>query len=265
MASNEQIFKLKKLNGKGVVLAAMKHNKRTLQCELGADSHINAAKIPLNYCLHCVADTPEAIATRAKVLMVEAGIDTPRKNAVMAVEAVFSLPIDRHNQDTRPFFTDCLTWIKQNFAGVLLSFDVHLDESAPHAHALILPLIDGKMQGSDMVGSKFNLKRLQNLFYADIGQHYGLIRSDSKRLTQADKENLARQVLTRLKSDPAMKSSVWACFNDAIHSDPLPFAQSLGIVAPAKRQTKTKSFAAIMTSKGKGKSYEVKTPIGNYA
>jgi hypothetical protein len=68
----------------------------------------------------------------------------------------FSLPIDRHTQDTKPFFTYCPNWIKKTFAGELLSFDVHLGESAPHAHAVILRLIDGKMQGRDMVGSAGN-------------------------------------------------------------------------------------------------------------
>lgn len=51
-----------------------------------------------------------------------------------------------------------------------------------------------------------------------------------------------------------MQSSVWACVRDAIHNDPLPFAQLLSITAPAKPITKNKSFVATMTSKGKGKT-----------
>ncbi|MDO9151679.1 MAG: plasmid recombination protein [Methylotenera sp.] len=260
--AGSHLIRLGKVKGKNGILAAMQHNKRTLQAERGAGANIDAAKTHCNYSLASVADTPEAIATRAKVLMVEAGIDTPRKNAVMAVEVIYSLPIDRHNQDTRPFFTDCLNWTKQTFAGVLLSFDVHLDESAPHAHAVILPLVNGKMQGSDMVGYKGNITRLINLFHKEVAGRYGLSRSDSKRLSNLDKQAIERQVLMRLKSDPVMQSCAWPCFRDAIHKDPLSFAQSLGIAAPAKRQTKTKSFIEIMTSKGKGKP---KNPIGNFA
>ena len=111
---------------KGGVLVAMKHNKRS---EING-AHIDVARTPLNYCLTDPA-TPEAIATHAKVQMVKASIDVLRKNGVRAVEIIFSLPIDRHNQDTQPFFNDCLAWVKQTFAGELLSFDVHLDESAP--------------------------------------------------------------------------------------------------------------------------------------
>ena len=82
--------------------------------------------------------TPEAIAMHAKVQIVKAGIDMPRKNQVMAVEVVFSLPIDRHSQDTHLFFNDCFAWVKQSFAGELLSFDVHLDESAPRFRCYFL-------------------------------------------------------------------------------------------------------------------------------
>jgi len=163
-----------------------------------------------------------------------------------------SLPIDRHAQDTHPFFKDCMNWTRQNFAGELLSFDVHLDEAAPHAHALILPLINGKMQGRDMVGNIGNLMRLINNFHADVAKHYGLSRNESKRLTQVDKQTLENQVLMQLKSDPAMQSSVWACVRDAIHNDPLPFAHLLSIEVAATKQTKAKSFIDHKRSKGKG-------------
>ena len=124
-----QLLRLGTIKGKNGVLEALKHNKRELQAERGADAHIDATRTPLNYCL-AGDSTPSAIATHAKVQMVKAGIETPRKNGVMAVEVLFSLPIDRHQQDTKPFFADCLAWLNNTFAGELLSFDVHLDESA---------------------------------------------------------------------------------------------------------------------------------------
>ena len=151
-------------------------------------------RTPLNYCLTEPA-TPEAIAMHAKVQMVKAGIDTPRKNQVMAVEVLFSLPIQWHSHSTHGFFNDCLAWVKQSFAGELLSFDVHLDESAPHAHAIILPLIAGKMQGNSLIGGKGNLMRLINLFYNEIAYRYGLAKTARKRLNAKDKQSIERQVL----------------------------------------------------------------------
>ncbi len=169
----------------------------------------------------------------------------------MAVEVLFSLPIDRHSQDTKPFFADCLQWLNKTFAGELLSFDVHLDESAPHAHALILTLMDGKMQGNKLIGGKGNLMRLINLFYSEIACRCGFARAARKRLNAKDKKSVERQVLTRLQSDSVLKSSVWPCVRDDVHKDPMPYAQLLGISPPAKTKP-FKHFVDIKRSKGKG-------------
>jgi Plasmid recombination enzyme len=244
------LIRLGAIKSKNGILEALKHNKRTLQVERGAGANIDVTRTPLNYCLTDPA-TPEATATHAKVQMVKAGIDVPRKNQVMAVEVLFSLPIDRRQQDTKPFFADCLAWVKQSFAGELLSFDIHLDESAPHAHAIILPLIAGKMQGNSLIGGKGNLMRLINLFYNEVATRYGLAKASRKRLSAKDKQSIERQVLTRLKADAAMQSSVWPCVRDAIHKDPLPWAQMLSI-EPDKTLHKTKSFVDHKRSKGKG-------------
>ena len=251
MASSH-LLRLGTIKGKHGVLVAMKHNKRTLQSERGASANIDATKSSLNYCL-ASDGTPHEIATHAKVQMLKAGIERLRKNGVMAVEVVISLPIDRHQQDTKPFFIDCLQWVNKTFAGELLSFDVHLDESAPHAHAIILPLINGKMQGNKLMGGLGNLMRLINLFHKELAHRYGLSRSDKKRLNVTDKQTIEKQVLTSLKSDSVMLSSVWPCVRDAISHDPMPYAQILGIDKPQQNRNKdNKSFVDIKRSKGKG-------------
>ena len=245
------LIRLGAIKGKSGVIEALKHNKRTLQAERGAGANIDVTRTPLNYCL-TESNTPEAITTHTKVQMVKAGIDTPRKNQVMAVEILFSLPIQWHNHDTQPFFADCLAWVKQSFAGELLSFDVHLDESAPHAHAIILPLIDGKMQGNNMIGGKGNLYRIRHLFYSDVAYSYGLAKASSKRLNAKDMLSIEQQVLTRLKADAAMQSSIWLCVRDAIHKDPLPYAQMLSIEPDITLTKVNKSFVDHKRSKGKG-------------
>ena len=245
------LIRLGTIKGKSGILDALKHNKRTLQAERGTGANIEATRTPLNYALAGV-DTPEYIARHARAQMQYAGIETPRKNGVMAVEIIFSLPIQWHKHDTHPFFNDCLAWVKQTFAGELLSFDVHLDESAPHAHAIILPLIDGKMQGNSLIGGKGNLMRLINLFYKEIASRYGLARTSGKRLSANDKQSLVKLVLTRLKSDPVMQSVGLSFFRDAIHKDPMPLVQlfSIDIVKPARKTSK--SFVDFRRSKGKG-------------
>ena len=244
------IIRLKAMTRKNIILVALKHNKRTLQAEWGAGENIDASKSNLNYSL-TASETPEQIATHAKVLMVKAGIDKPRSNQVMGVEIIFSLPINRHSQDTRQFFTDCFEWVKLTFEGELLSFDVHLDESAPHAHAVILPLVDGKMQGSSRIGNKGNLMRIINKFHNDVARHHGLSRNETKRLSETDKQNLSMLVLKELKTDVVMKSSIYPCVRDLIAKDPLPFAQLLSI-KPTVKTEDTKSFVDHKRSRGRG-------------
>ena len=247
------LLRLGKVKGKNAILDALKHNKRELQAERSASANIDASRTPLNYSL-TIPDTAEKIDRHAKVLLVQAGIDKTRINQVMAIEIIFSLPINRHEQDTRPFFNDCLEWVKQQIPGVLLSFDVHLDESAPHAHALILPLVNNRMQGNQIMGGTGNLRRLINQFHLDVARNYGLSRKETKRCNNNDKALMEKQVLSKLNSDPVMKSYVWPCVRDAIHNDPFPYAQLLGIEQTQQViKTRRRSFVAIMTSKGKGK------------
>ncbi len=244
------LFRLGTIKGTHGNLIALRHNKRTLQAARRAGANIDPTRTVLNYCL-TGDDAPEVINMGAKIKLIQAGIETPRKNAVMGVEIIFSLPVDRHQQNTKPFFIDCLEWVKRHMAGELLAFDVHLDEAAPHAHAIILPLIDGKMQGNKLIGNKGNLARLRNLFYTELAVNYGLSRN-TKKLTSLQNSDLERRVLTALKGDPVMASSVWACVRDSIHIDPLPFAQTLSIDPQTIQQSKVKSFVDCKRSHGYG-------------
>ena len=236
------------VNSRGGILGALKHNKRTLPNE---KAHIDTTRTPLNYSL--VSDaSAEHVARHAKAQMVLAGIDTPRKNGVMAVEIIFSLPINRHQQDTRLFFVDCYEWTKNIFAGELLDFTIHLDESAPHAHALILPLIDGRLQGDKMKGDRVKVARYQEDFYLSVANNHGLYKSAKTRLSGADKQSIERAVLKRLEGDSVMLSSIWPIIRDDIHRDPVPYAQMLGIELQPTEYKTYKSFVDICRSKGKG-------------
>jgi hypothetical protein len=245
MASGH-LMRIGKVKGGGSVLAAINHNKRFTKHERKGTHHIDTSRSHLNYALvgNC---SPKEIADLAKAQMKKAGIDKPRANAVLAIEIIFSLPIERHQQDTKLFFVDCCCWVRNNFAGELLSFDVHLDESAPHAHALILPLVNGKMQGSDMVGKRSNLYRLHNLFHDEVGIRHGLKRSSRTKLTEEDKSNLAKLIVAELEDNP---KKGWAVFRDWILKDPLPLAELLSIEIPKQKQVK--HFVDIARSKGKG-------------
>lgn len=239
--STSHVIVLGKIKGANGILDALGHNKRTIPTA----SNVDRTKTSFNYAL-AGDDTPVNIAMNAKVLMVKAGIDKPRKNAVMAVEVLFSLPPKYHGLDSRPYFNECLNWSKTTFAGELLSFDVHLDESAPHAHAIILPLAEGKMQGNKMVGGIGRLKWLINKFHLDVGINYGLSKYDKLHLTGGEKKALAKAVISKLKkeNDPALRSPIWSQMRDAIEKDPLSFAKTM-LDAPPTMQVSTKATPAI--------------------
>ena len=164
------------MQGAGKIKTAAAHNKRTIQAELGARGHINPLRTALNEAL-CGLASPEAIAQHANDRMAAAGISKLRKDAVRAVEWLFSLPAN-HGINDRRFFADATQWVADNFGGVdnLLCADIHRDEAAPHCHVLVLPLMGGKMRGSAAVGGRGKLKALKNDFYDKVAKGYGLSR-----------------------------------------------------------------------------------------
>ena len=258
--NHTSFLSIKKLcDGSGHVLAAARHNKRAIQAEQGANSHINALRSRLNYSLRGES-TPEAISASAKRMMQDAGIVKLRKDAVRCIEVLFSLPF-ASPIDQREYFERCTHWAGERFGhDNLLSSDVHLDEACPHCHVLILPLRDRRMVGSDMVGRRAQLIATRKHFHENVAHLYGL--SLEPRLRGAVKTALATAVTKRLISDgdPITRSSVWQVVRDAIARDPAPYAQTLNVVLPTPKQ-KNKSVVAIFTGTGK-KTSEDRKPIG---
>lgn len=234
-----------------VMIKALNHNKRELQKERGAKKHIDITKTPLNYSLHG-DNTPQQIDNYARSLIALAGIKKLRKNVVMGVEVLYSLPIDWHLKDTKSFFYDCYKWTLKTFDGELLTFDVHLDESAPHAHAIILPLIDGKMQGDKLKGDRTLIRERKKSFYDEVACKYGFNYRDLKPLNATNKQALAREVIKRLSTDSVQKSAIYAWVRDMVYEDPKEVAQMLGIETVQASTLPSKHFVDIARSKGKG-------------
>jgi hypothetical protein len=252
--SGAAFLRIKKLKGGGIVTVAARHNKREIQAEMGATGSIDPASSHLNYTLAGPAAAGD-VGQLAKDLMTAAGITKLRKDAVMALEIVFSLP-PGHAIDDRAYFTDCVAWAGRYFGGVTLGVDIHLDEAAPHCHVLLLPLIGGRMAGSDMLGGKQMLAALQKDFFDQVAAAHGLSKAPA-RLAGASKQAAAKAVLQTLRDtgDKALQSKVWATLRDVIERDPAPFLLALGIELQAPEK-KLKTFTQIMTSKGKGSAKE---------
>jgi len=250
--SGAAFMRLEKLKGNGIWMKAARHNKRAIQAELGASSHIDASRSHQNVTLMGPSLADE-VTQLAKTKITTSGITKPRKDAVIGLELVFSLPTN-HGQDVIAYFNACAYWAGETFGGLdnIVSADIHHDEAQDHAHVLLVPLIDGRLRGSDAVGNKRKLSELQAKFYKDVASKFGFSKPRA-RLSGYTKTQTAWQVLDKLRQDPAAKSLVWAVIRDSVARDPLPFAQVLGIDTEAGRTEKpAKSMAQIFTSKGKG-------------
>jgi hypothetical protein len=242
-----QFLRIKKLTGKSIITLAAKHNLRELQAELGADSHIEHQRIKLNRVL-AGPGSAEGVAMVAQSLMDEAGIKALRKDAVRGLEIIFSLPPKSGIQEA-DFFSEALIWAGQYFAAPVISAVVHNDEAAPHCHVLILPLINGRMVGSDLMGNKPKLKTLQADFHAQVARRYGLERQhQAKRLSATVRRRVAEQVLLAIEAKPSciFGPGVKSVLLDLFAQDPEPIMQALGIPMPVTVDRK-KTFVGIMT------------------
>jgi len=241
-----------RVKGTNGILFLLRHNKREYS-KIKIAPNIDSGKSHLNYSL-INSDSASGVSIKAKKIMEAAGIKKLRINAVVAIEMIFSLPIGNSKINTEEFFLDCLDWLKKELPIPILAFDVHLDEAARHAHAILLPLIDGRMVGSEIIGFKGKLTARINSFNNAVGKKYKLGLLDNKTKKIVTNETLSRMVLLKLKSDCAMESVVWPSIRDAVCKNALPFAQILNISLPPRKVGK--SFVQIMIGKGKGPKYE---------
>ncbi|MBI4740620.1 MAG: plasmid recombination protein [Betaproteobacteria bacterium] len=125
----------------------------------------------------------------------------------------------------------------------------HYDEAAPHCHIILLPLVEGRMQGSGIVGNRTRLQAMQTDFYESVGQPHGLSRPKAaQRLSAATRAKSASLALTALQSDAGLmdRPDVEAAMPAAIGRDPVALLAALSLSVPHPPKSK-KTFVQIMT------------------
>ena len=244
MAGDVQYYALKKLTSPARLMQAAKHNLRELQAELGADSHINAEKIQNNLVLAGAVGARGVVDMHRETLQA-CEISKLRKDAVLAVECVISLPASTVIE-LEVFFLECLQWLREYYDCPVISAVVHVDEAAPHCHYLIMPLIDGKMQGSDFMGNRAKLRQVQADFHKAIGDKYGLKHNGGLKLSKRLRDDAAKRVLQSLSDNPLALSvpNIRLALCELIASNPAPICDALGLELEVK---KAQSLTALMT------------------
>lgn len=257
--AHTQLLRIKKLTGCGILKTAARHNLREIQAELGANSHINPAKSLQNVILQG-AITADALAQDEKRLL-EGLKKTIRKDAVRGLEVLFSLPPDSGIAE-HAFFADAVSWAGNHFEVPILSAVIHNDEAAPHCHVLMLPLFDGRMIGSGLVGSRKRLQAMQADFFEKVASRYGLERKTPARgYSRAAKQKAAAMALDALRKSPKLLEApaVRDALLDLFEENPARLVEALGFAMPEPKAPKPKTFAGIMTKQFKP---EREKPIG---
>ncbi|MFC0169346.1 plasmid recombination protein [Pseudoduganella danionis] len=245
MTAESHFLRVKKLVGAGIVRAAAKHNLREIAAELGADGHIDVSRIVYNLVL-AGADSAEMIAKESQTALKAAGVTKLRRDAVRVVELVFSLPLATQI-DQRQFFVDAVSWAGEYFKVPILSAVVHNDESAPHCHVLLLPLVDGRMVGSDLVGGRHRLVAMQDDFYSGVAAKYGLSKpTPQKRISATERQRALALIRECLHANSGLQDNVIDALLAPHGRDPVPLMLALGIDLP-EPEPKKGGFVQMMT------------------
>lgn len=77
----------------------------------------------------------------------------------------------------RAFAERAVTWLHERYGENLVSVALHLDEATPHIHAIIVPLVDGRLSARSMFFLMGKFSEIQDSFAAAM-EPLGLVRGE---------------------------------------------------------------------------------------
>lgn len=240
-------FLSKKLNGRSHLAEALGHNLREFAAERGAYGSIDASKMRDNYVLYGPTSSEAAMEIADRIVSsADTGGKKLRKDAVWAIEFIFTA-LPKTNGDLRKYFEDCTWWAEEELKASMLSSVVHLDQGAPHCHVLLVPLLEGKMNGGKLYGNKLQMVARLTSFYDAVGKRYGLTRPQPRvKQPLAIRADLLQRCADFLSEGRRLTGKQIETILKRFKADPLPLAESFGVALSGKR-VKPDSFIGIMT------------------
>lgn len=236
---------IKRLKGQGIIRRAAKHNLREIAAEIGVDRRIDATRIQLNYILRG-PDTAEQIVSLRNSLLSDAGIKKLRSDAVEGLEVLFTWPF-QDQKCPRQYFEDCTRWAVEHFKVPVLSSVVHLDESTPHCHLLMLPLTGGRMTGSALFGTARHLAMHLDAFYREVGAEYGIVRKPPEpKLSPLIREYVIRTAQTLFNAISGLTEETIEIILEPHRKNPRRLAEHLNIALPTEVPRKPSKFIEMM-------------------
>ena len=118
----------------------------------------------------------------------------------------------------KEFFWDCLDFFSEKYGYEnILSAVVHKDETTPHLHLNIVPIVNGKLCSKDLFDRQ-KLSQLQTEFYEKVGKKWGLERgkfkSGAKHLKAA--EYKAQKIVAEAEERTAQAEAASKPYRDAL-------------------------------------------------
>lgn len=100
-----------------------------------------------------------------------------RKNAVVALNFLITTSQEFESSDQEIlYYRKAVEFIGKNF-GEVIGWGIHRDETGTHLQAVSIPLVNGKLNARELVGgSKQRMNEIQDSFYYEVGEPFGLQR-----------------------------------------------------------------------------------------
>lgn len=177
--ANYAIMRCEKIKSRASLTRALQHNTRE--------------RIPRN----AKTDIKERVMTLYSNDMAnyEDAFKNARKNAVYGVEWLFTAS-DMSNIDLNQWGKDNLEWVAKEMGKEnILNASIHLDETTPHMHILVVPRYNDKLNCRHYLGgTKYKMRELQDNYFDRVGINYDLQRGQDKVKTNTyhDKHDLSK-------------------------------------------------------------------------
>lgn len=134
-----------------------------------------------------------------------------RKDAVRMCELLFTSDntffTELSNEQERAFFKDCYDFAAKRYGEAnIISAVVHKDEKTPHLHLDFVPLTaDGRLSAKSILGGKKELQQLQDDFFIEVSQKWGLERGNRADLDNPDDRPRKHLSTAELKEKTALE------------------------------------------------------------
>ena len=216
-----------------IISRVMKHNLREIVAEIGVkrSSHIDPKRIKDNLILRGGLTSDEVNKT-VNELVELAKVHRWRKDTIKAIELIFSLPTNS-TVNYVDYFNDSVKWADSFFNVPLVSAVVHLDEDAPHCHIILVPIVNGRLCGSALMGNPKRIMAMQADYHNVVSKHYGFTRqSPQKRYDLATRKEAIQIAFDALESNSGLQCSVLKALIEPHLHNPKPLLDSMNLPMP---------------------------------